>query len=89
MKTHELKTWPTYFQAALDENKRFECRRYDRDFSVGDKLLLREWDNYSYEYTGRELLCEITYKLSGVQFGIAEGWCVLSISVEVMLKKGK
>lgn len=42
--THALKTWPLFFKAVLSEDKRHELRKWDREFSVGDVLRLREWD---------------------------------------------
>jgi hypothetical protein len=33
----------------------------DRDFKVGDTILLQEFDNVNGAYTGEELLVEITY----------------------------
>ena len=41
---HELKTWPEFFTETRSGRKKFELRRNDRDFRVGDQLLLKEWD---------------------------------------------
>ena len=56
--THELKILPEYFEQVIAGNKPFEIRRNDRYYRVGDKLLLKEWDN---KYTGRQTLWNITY----------------------------
>lgn len=87
MKTHSLKTWPSFFESVRSGAKRFELRKNDRDFSVGDVLHLREYDPNSnatlddWKYTGRSLLCEVTHIIHGGVFGLAEGHCVMSIKV--------
>lgn len=48
---HELKTWPIFYNAILDGTKTFECRKNDRDFKVGDTLVLKEFDPEAPVYT--------------------------------------
>lgn len=43
MTTHTLKTLRSYWRALNDGTKTFEVRRNDRDFAVGDVLVLECW----------------------------------------------
>ena len=87
-RVHELKTWPSFFEAVLNGTKRHEIRRNDRDFAVGDVLHLREWQFRLIEktpakdtgwYTGRSLRARVTYVSPGGQVGIAADYVVMSI----------
>lgn len=76
---HELKIYPKYFEEVLKENKNFEIRKNDRNFQLGDKILLREWDNI--KYTGRTISAEITYVLSDSFVGLTDGYVGLGIRI--------
>jgi hypothetical protein len=77
--THELKTWPKFFAEVFIRTKKFEVRLNDRDFKVGDTLILKEWDPIAKAYTGEELVRRVTFILEGGQFGVEEGYVVMSI----------
>jgi hypothetical protein len=76
---HRLKTWPEYFQAVASDEKNFEVRQNDRNFKVGDIVVLEEYDPEKKEYTGRQELRVITYILVGGQHGVDADTCVMSI----------
>lgn len=87
---HELKTWKEYFDPMWIGQKLFEARKNDRDFKVGDDLLLIETDlggagmtdyDLSHHPTGRTILAHVQYILPGGQFGIAKDHCVMSIDI--------
>lgn len=59
-KTHQLKILPEYFQVVIEGKKKAELRTNDRDFAIGDYLLLAEWDGGTDEYTGRKIVVEIS-----------------------------
>ncbi|ELI8100100.1 DUF3850 domain-containing protein [Yersinia enterocolitica] len=59
-KTHQLKILPEYYQAVIEGRKKAELRKNDRDFSIGDYLLLTEWYEDGEVYTGRKVIVEIT-----------------------------
>jgi hypothetical protein len=73
---HELKTWPEYFDAVRDGRKTFEIRRNDRDFKVGDVLLLQEYDLPTNQYSGYDVSRRITYITDYAQ---ADGIVVMGI----------
>lgn len=56
---HELKILPEYFEAVKSVRKRFEIRKNDRDYTVGDLLYLREWNVDG--FTGYSYKAEVTY----------------------------
>lgn len=61
MRIHELKCWPEPFEALRDGRKRFELRRNDRGFDLGDRLLLEEWNPATRQHTGRKIGATISY----------------------------
>lgn len=80
MAAHELKTWPSAFQAILEGRKSYEIRRCDdRDFVVGDDLILREYDAAMGTYSGRAMQVEVTHVSYGGDWGLPKDLCVMSI----------
>lgn len=79
MKTHKLKCWPEPFEAMLNGLKPFEIRRNDRDFKVGDVLIIQEWRPADEQYTGRELLRDVVFMLDNPMFGIKKGFVVMAV----------
>ncbi|MGR3221326.1 MAG: DUF3850 domain-containing protein [Candidatus Anammoxibacter sp.] len=85
---HELKIYPMYFREVKSGAKPFEVRKNDRDYKVGDELLLKEFvpvgyyedENKEY-YTGEICHRKITYVLKGGDFGIEKGTAVLGLQV--------
>ena len=88
MSSHELKTWPESFSPVMRGEKKAEHRLDDRGYAVGDELLLREWVPGLCEYTGRELTCRVTHVLRGPEFGVREGWVILSVETRGFADRG-
>jgi ASC-1-like (ASCH) protein len=83
MTTHHLKTWPEYFDAIARGDKNFEVRYNDRDFQVGDVLVLQEWKPETELFTGKELSRIVTYVLPGDNFGITLNYCVMGLAEQM------
>jgi hypothetical protein len=58
---HELKCWPEFFKPIASGAKTHEVRKFDRDYRVGDVLVLREYHPNLDSYTGREVRVRVTY----------------------------
>lgn len=88
MTQHELKILPEYFVAVRDGIKKFEVRKDDRAFEVGDILCLHEIN--CGVLTGRTIKAEVTYVLRHPDY-CKEGYCILSIKVaqQQVVKHGK
>ncbi|ELT8920266.1 DUF3850 domain-containing protein [Enterococcus faecalis] len=71
---HELKILPEYFEAVVSGDKRFEIRKNDRKYEVGDILELNEYEDG--KYTGNFHVAEITYITDYAQ---QDGYVVLGI----------
>lgn len=76
---HELKIRPEFLQRIKSGTKTFEIRKNDRDFQVGDTLLLKEFDpaigwpdHGAYE----SVLVEVVYITS---FEQKDGYVVMGI----------
>lgn len=74
---HFIKIHTTYFESVLNDTKTFELRKNDRDYEVGDKLILNEI-NENTLYTGRSLAVVITYILNGPTYGLCDGFCIMA-----------
>ena len=78
MSYHKLKITSQYFYDVCYCNKRFELRKDDRDYKVGDTILLEEYEDG--HYTGRCFLPDrpIHYILRNCpEYGLKKGYCIL------------
>ena len=74
-----LKILPEYFEQVDLGMKTFELRRDDRDYEVGDQLLLQEFDGEN--HTGRWCTRYISYILRDCpEYGLMDGFCILGLS---------
>ena len=80
-KIHELKTWPDPYRGIEQGHKTAEFRENDRLFNTLDYLYLREWAPDVGQYTGSALMARVTHVLRGPDFGVPDGYVVLSIRV--------
>lgn len=78
--THDVKTWPDAYDAVYADWKPWEFRKNDRDYRVGDTLRMLRWSPETETFTGEEMRREVVWMLNGGQFGIPEGYCIMTLS---------
>lgn len=61
MTIHELKIWPEHYEPVKRKMKKAELRKNDRNYQVGDTLVLRCWDRVKEEYNGKSVVREVTH----------------------------
>jgi len=71
---HYLKIKPEYLDAVLDRRKPFEIRYNDRNYQVGDVLVLQEYDKDA--YTGFSISVQVSYI---TDFQQKDGYVVMGI----------
>lgn len=77
---HALKCADTFFGDILAERKNFELRKNDRNYQVGDKIVLIETCKCLVlpVYTGRYLFREVAYILKDFE-GLKNNYCILGL----------
>ncbi len=75
-KIHLLKCWPEFFKAVKSGEKTFEIRMNDREYQVGDVLIVSEYDPSTSTYTREHVSRRVTYLTSAYQ---VEGYVVMSL----------
>ena len=83
-KTHQLKCFAEYLDRIQSGQKTFEIRKNDRDFQVGDELVLVEFKNKTredilYPSCGREIRVRVVYMTN---FEQKPGYVVMGIEIE-------
>jgi hypothetical protein len=83
-KIHKLKCIQPYFNDIANGIKQFEIRKDDRNFKIGDRLDLFVGDDEIIESGDYRphIHVWITYKLTGEEFGLKQGYCALGLTRE-------
>lgn len=77
-RVHELKIWPEYFSLHCRGLKTFEIRNNDRNFQVGDSLVLKEYFPELNQYSGRSIIKPVKDIFEGGKLGLEPGFVIIS-----------
>lgn len=90
MINHVKKIQSKYFWDILNNNKRFEIRKNDCNYQVGDIVKLVEYNSDKQVETNSYIVVKITYILKDIpQYGLDKDYCIFGfITCEKMLNVG-
>lgn len=89
MTVHYIKTKKEYFEAVQKGDKTFELRKDDRNYQVGDTLMLIMLDKDGKE-TDEILKVNVTYVLKDCpEYGLKPGYAILGIKKSCQLISAK
>lgn len=77
-RVHQLKTIEPYYSAVVSGNKTFEVRKFDRDFQVGDFLMLTHYD-IDKDRLGESVYKIVTYILTDKPY-VLDGYVILGMT---------
>ena len=87
MTVHTVKSWSHFFKAIKRGDKKHDLRVNDRDYKLGDVLVLQEYDPAAGVYTGHTCCVRVSYITSN-QFPCAfssavmmKNYCILSLEL--------
>ncbi len=86
---HFLKSTTRHFQDVISGSKTMEARKADRDFYIGESILLQEYCPHTERYSGREQLINITNILTGTEYGIMPGYVMISFETGEFATEGR
>jgi hypothetical protein len=89
---HDLKTDPAVFDDVEAGRKTHEIRFNDRDYKVGDKLVLHQTEHTGEEikkgaplvFTGKTCVRVVSHVIGG--YGLSDGWVILSFAPQSEVK---
>lgn len=80
-KLHTKKIQHKYFEDILENGKKFEIRKNDCDYQVGDFVLLVEYDGEI--LTNNSIFVEITYVLKDIpEYGLDKDYCIFGFKIK-------
>jgi hypothetical protein len=92
MPQHKLKCWTALLRDIWNGKRRFDIRKNDQNFEVGDTILLQEYFPDKDQYGNIEIECRISYILNDAYIlsefnGLKEGYVIFGFEIIRLMQK--